>query len=485
MIGVNLAGAEFGSHRGVYGTDYTYPTASELDYYQGRGIDLIRLPFAWERMQPVLGSALDPAELGRMTSFLDAAAQRGMKVVIDLHNYGRYDGQVIGSSAVPIAEFQNFWMKLASALSDHPAIWGFGIMNEPHDMGGAQVWPAAAQAAVNGIRSTGSRETIIVSGDGWSGAQSWQQINAHLNVHDPLDNLMYEAHVYFDRGSAGVYAGGYDAEGAYPTIGVDRVQPFLDWLAANNFRGFIGEYGVPDNDPRWLVVLENFLHVLEEKDIPSAYWAGGPWWGTYPLSIEPRDGIDRPQMDVLERYTDNTVVGDGGDNRLLASAADSILFGYAGDDVLIGGAGSDTLWGGSDNDRLYGGTGQNDMAGGTGNDWYIVDSLTDVIIEAAGEGTLDRVFTALNYTLSAGAHVEIVSTTTTNTAAINLTGNELANTIYGNNNTNVLSGAGGNDLLVGLGGTDTLNGGAGNDRLDGGVGRDTASFAERDGCRHR
>ena len=51
------------------------------------------------------------------------------------------------------------------------------------------------------------------------------------------------------------------------------------------------------------------------------------------------------------------------------------------------------------------------MAGGTGNDWYIVDSLTDVIIEAAGQGTLDRVFTSVNYTLTAGAHVEILSTT--------------------------------------------------------------------------
>jgi endoglucanase len=306
LIGVNLAGAEFGSHRGVYGTDYTYPTASELDYYQSRGIDLIRLPFAWERMQPVLGGVLDPAELGRMTGVLDAAAERGMMVVIDLHNYARYDGQLIGSSAVPIAAFQNFWTRLASAVSDHPAIWGFGIMNEPHDMGGAQVWPTAAQAAVNGIRSTGSRETIIVSGDGWSGAHSWQQINAHLNVRDPVENLMYEAHVYFDRNNSGVYAGGYDVEGAYPMVGVDRIQPFLNWLAANNFRGFIGEYGVPDNDPRWLAVLENFLRVLDEKDMPSAYWAGGPWWGCHRDTrkrhpVRPRSGQRRDQRSLRER----------------------------------------------------------------------------------------------------------------------------------------------------------------------------------------
>ena len=51
--------------------------------------------------------------------------------------------------------------------------------------------------------------------------------------------------------------------------------------------------------------------------------------------------------------------------------------------MLSGLASDDTLNGGGDDDRLYGGTGQNDMAGGTGNDWYIVDSLTDVVTEAA------------------------------------------------------------------------------------------------------
>ncbi len=55
MIGVNLAGAEFGSASGVYGTSYIYPTASELDYFKSEGITLIRLPFMWERAQPTLG----------------------------------------------------------------------------------------------------------------------------------------------------------------------------------------------------------------------------------------------------------------------------------------------------------------------------------------------------------------------------------------------------------------------------------------------
>lgn len=54
-FGVNLAGAEFGSPNfpGTYNTDYTYPTADELDYYKSKGLNLIRMPFSWERIQPI------------------------------------------------------------------------------------------------------------------------------------------------------------------------------------------------------------------------------------------------------------------------------------------------------------------------------------------------------------------------------------------------------------------------------------------------
>jgi endoglucanase len=32
------------------------------------------------------------------------------------------------------------------------------------------------------------------------------------------------------------------------------------------------------------------------------YHTAGPWWGDYPFSIQPEDGIDKPQMQVLSRY---------------------------------------------------------------------------------------------------------------------------------------------------------------------------------------
>ncbi len=173
-------------------------------------------------------------------------------------------------------------------------------MNEPHNTGG--LWPAAAQAGVDGIRAVDRTHKILVPGDQWSGAWSWQEVNSDLWINDPANNFMFEAHQYFDADSSGTYGQGYDAQGAYPTIGVDRVKPFVEWLQARGARGFIGEYGVPDNDARWLTVLDNFLAYLDAAEVGGTYWAGGPWWGNCPLSVEPRNGQDRPQIAILVKY---------------------------------------------------------------------------------------------------------------------------------------------------------------------------------------
>ncbi len=473
MIGINLAGAEFGSKRGVHGTNYIYPGASDLAYFAGKGIDLVRLPFAWERMQPTLNGPLDPAELARLTGFLDAAHKHGMSVILDLHNYGRYDGQTIGTAAVPTASFADFWNRLASVVGDHPAVHGYGLMNEPHDMGGAAVWPTAAQAAVDAIRQVDRDTTIVVAGDNWSNAEHWASSNAGLKIVDPSNNLMYEAHIYFDDANRGVYDKSYDQLAVDPNIGVRRLEPFLEWLAANNARGFIGEFAVPSDDPRWLPVLDNFTAAVARNGLPSAYWAGGPWWGADRLAVQPVNGQDRPQMAVLERYIDRpvqahsleaadgpaTLVGGRMADTLRGSAGKDVIFGLDGDDQIDGGAGDDTLSGGSGADKLRGGDGNDVARGGSGNDLVEGGAGNDQLWGDDGDDTLGG--QGGNDTLQGGAGND------------RLFGDDGDDTLGGQGGNDTLDGQAGNDRLWGDEGDDTLLGGAGRDTLEGGTGNDT------------
>ena len=142
-------------------------------------------------------------------------------------------------------------------------------------------------------------------------------------------------------------------------------------------------------------------------------------------------GAGTDTVTLFENLT-GTTFGD----TLTGSSAANVLTGLAGDDSLNGGAGADT------------------MIGGLGNDSYVVDSTTDVVTEAAGEGA-DTVTASATFTL--GANIETL--TLTGAAAITGTGNADANLITGNS---------GNNVLAGLGGADTL---------DGGAGLDTASYA--------
>lgn len=307
LRGVNMAGAEFQSRRipGTYGTDYEYPRREEIDYFLNKGMNAFRLPFRWERLQPDLAQPFVEAELRRLDAVVSHATGRGAHVILDPHNYARYRSKLIGSEEVPTERFAAFWARLADKYRGNPRV-AFGLMNEPHGLP-ASTWRGIAAAAIEAIRGTGAKNLILVPGVAWTGAHSWTggpygepNAVALRGLKDPAGNMAFEVHQYFDRDYSGVAP-----ECRSETIGAEKLRAFTGWLKANGHKGFLGEFGVGP-DPTCLAALDGALSYLKDNAdvwVGWTYWAAGRRWAkNYPFSVHPREGVDAPQMGVLERH---------------------------------------------------------------------------------------------------------------------------------------------------------------------------------------
>ena len=316
--GVNISGAEFGMNNlpGKYNTDYTFQSEPTFQYFAARNLNLIRFPLQWERLQPTLQGPLDPSYLGLLKTVVAWARNSGSLLIIDIHNFARYsfnengrlnayviDQSYSGTVRVSRADLADLWVRLSNEFASEPAVYAYDLMNEPHDMVG---WKDISQAVLTAVRNNGDRKLIMVPGDSWSSANRWVTVHGPSGwITDPANNFMYEAHQYFDFDESGAYTRSYDTElrsnPSLATVGSTRVSHFLNWCRDNSARCYLGEYGVPDSDPRWWAVLGDFLKALDDAQVGGSYWAAGEWWGSYPLSVQPLNNytVDRPQLPYL------------------------------------------------------------------------------------------------------------------------------------------------------------------------------------------
>jgi endoglucanase len=310
LRGVNLSGAEFKGPDGVYGKDYTYPSERTVRYFAARGMNTVRLPFKWERLQPDLNRELSAQELRRLSDSVELLTKHGMMVVLDPHNYGRYGGKIVGSSEVPNEAFADFWRRVSKAFGQKQNVI-FGLMNEPHGIGPKQ-WLDAVNLAISEIRREKASNLVLVPGVSWSGAHAWlarskDGINGEVlrHVSDPAGNFAFEVHQYYDKDFSGTSSSCERARGALTAI-----QRVTDWAKARKLRFFLGEFGVSQTD-ECLRALDNTLQMLRQHNdvwLGWTYWVAGDWWpAKEPFNVQPRQGERRKQMEVLERASPNSI----------------------------------------------------------------------------------------------------------------------------------------------------------------------------------
>lgn len=319
MQGINLCGAEFDTATvpGVYGTNWAYPDNDSVDYFIGKGFKLIRIPFRWERIQYVLGGALEPNELLRLKTLVSYITSSGGKAILDVHNFASYKLQSnqtsykIGASDghVTIAHFRDLWERLAEEFKDNPDVI-FDLMNEPNGMEQSTHWFNAAQQAILGIRSVGAYNRIYVPGYYYSKAETFVSVSAKLleeSISDPANNMAVTVHMYLDNDGAGD-----SNEVAYDTKGSERLRNVTQWARLKGYKLQLGECNGGDNSSSSTSVpvkalQETHDYIVKNQDVWEGYtlWAGGDRWGdSYINQLQPIGGPtsgnpDRTRMTAL------------------------------------------------------------------------------------------------------------------------------------------------------------------------------------------
>lgn len=236
--------------------------AAQIQHFvQQDGLNMFRLPVTWQFLinsnnlngtavtnvslgaLPTSDGKLDQNNTAQYDQLVRSCLATGSMCIIDIHNYARFEGQVIGQGGPTNEQFASLWSQLATMYRNESKVI-FGVMNEPHDLPNLSMWADSVQAAVTAIRTAGATtQMILLPGTEFTHAQSYVSNGSAGNlsrVHN-LDgsntSLIFDVHQYLDS----------DGSGTHTECVTDRVNdtfvPLAQFLRANGRKAMLTEIG--------------------------------------------------------------------------------------------------------------------------------------------------------------------------------------------------------------------------------------------------
>lgn len=203
-----------------------------------------------------------------------------------------YEYRVIGTPGCTLynaAGLPDLWSRIVQRFRSHPAIFGWGLMNEPYEgpeynadgskLVMADHWLRTATATAARIFDFDRTHYVFVCGNEYASARRWEDLSEGLyQIPDPYDRIVYEAHNYLDEEGRGGGAWRNPDESVAPDTGIEMVAPFLRSLGRAGKRGFLGEHGYPAGNASAELATTRMLAHLQANNIPSTQWCFGPGW---------------------------------------------------------------------------------------------------------------------------------------------------------------------------------------------------------------
>lgn len=192
-------------------------------------------------MNSQLGGDLDVSNLSKYDQLVQSCLNTGAYCMIDIHNFARWDGRIIGQGGPTDEQFASFWRQLAGKYATDDRII-FELMNEPHDLD-VGIWAQTCQKVVTAIREAGATsQMILLPGTNFDSAAtlvssgSADTLLAIRNPDGSMDNLLLDIHKYLDEDNSGTHA-------ACTTNNIDAFTAVAQYLRSKGRKGFISETG--------------------------------------------------------------------------------------------------------------------------------------------------------------------------------------------------------------------------------------------------
>lgn len=297
-MGMNIAGFEFGCE--IDGTCPIGKSQSPMGsdaigqmqhFVNDDGMNIFRLPVSWQFLvNNKLGGTLDSNNFGKYDQLMQTCLGLGTFCAIDLHNFARFNNQIIGQSsgAVTDAQFADVWSQLATKYKSNDKVI-FGLMNEPHDVD-VPLWATSVQAAVTAIRNAGaSSQMILLPGTNFASAGKFVSSGSGdalikvTNPDDSFEGLILDLHKYLDIDNSGNHA-----ECTTDNI-VDAFAIAADFLRQNGRKALVSETGAGSTDSCFTDFCAQNKYLNDNSDVFLGYiaWAAGSFSTSYVLSLTP------------------------------------------------------------------------------------------------------------------------------------------------------------------------------------------------------
>ncbi|KAI0058138.1 endo-beta-1,4-glucanase [Artomyces pyxidatus] len=305
FAGVNIAGFDFGC--GTDGTCtvagawpplaqyYGYDGAGQMKHFvQNDGYNIFRLPVGWQYLtgnDTTAVSTLNATNFAEYDALVQACLSTGAHCIIDIHNYARFNGGIVGQGGPDNSVLAGLWSSIAKKYAHTPNVI-FGVMNEPHDVPDITLWAASVQAVVTAIRRAGATtQLILLPGNNWTSAQTFvssgsaDALNKVRNPDGTKLNLIFDVHKYLDS----------DNSGSHPDCVTNNIDdswaPLAQWLRCHGRQALNTETGGGNVADCVTFMSQQIAFQAANSDVFLGYlgWSAGNFDPTYTLAETPTE----------------------------------------------------------------------------------------------------------------------------------------------------------------------------------------------------